>query len=114
MSKTAFKYIDALKRFWCSDGRTDGQTDGLVIPIKGFHPLINRLAFITDGQHHAVWCSLGWFLVWCGHDLEGIRCGVVGCGHELQGVRWGVMWLRVVSIRFGVVCWGVFSKFTEG
>jgi hypothetical protein len=40
--------------------------------------------------------------VWCGYDLEGVRCGVVWCGHALQGGRCGVVW------------WGVFSKFTEG
>jgi hypothetical protein len=52
--------------------------------------------------------------VWCGHDLEGARRGVVWCGHAFQGVRCGVVWLRVVSIRFSVVWWGVFSKFPEG
>jgi hypothetical protein len=47
MPKTAFENIEALKRHVCSDRRTDGQTDGLIIPIKEFHPLIHLLIILN-------------------------------------------------------------------
>jgi hypothetical protein len=41
MPKTAFENIEPIKSYRRrTDGRTDGRTDILVIPIKGFHPLI--------------------------------------------------------------------------
>jgi hypothetical protein len=42
--------------------------------------------------------------VWCGHDLEGVRRGVVWCGHAFQGARCGVVASGFHKIWCGGVC----------